>query len=143
MKIWNLTEIKKSLKNVCLLHAEALLEEFGEFYPIAFGISSNSVIVPVLTYFGEEHPVSIDVIKNLELALKKSDEANEFEGVAICVDVLATPPYMAEKKDALEIRMDFKNSERINYYLPYNKGDKGNIFFLDEYQSEGTLNFFS
>jgi uncharacterized protein YqgV (UPF0045/DUF77 family) len=125
------------LREYIVKQAKSLIEEFNEFYPFGAAIKANSELTPVSTYFEEEYPSSIDVIKHLEKALKKSFQEERFISVAICSDVMVKDNLSDEKIEALEIR--FQNrSQNYNVYIPYRKSENI-VEFLDEYKDVGTL----
>ncbi|MFY7937692.1 MAG: hypothetical protein ACOVOQ_09950 [Flavobacterium sp.] len=130
------------LKNICIEQAKILLLEYGEFYPFAFGEKANGEVVSISSFTGNDYPLSEDLLTELENALKISDNRNRFNAVAICLDVLDTPPYLTEKIDCLQIRIDIKKNNSFNVIVPYHKTEYGTITFLKEYFTEGSLNHF-
>jgi hypothetical protein len=136
-----LDEIQEVKKNI-IKYAEAYLNEFGEFYPFGITMDRRGLVKPFDTYFNEEYPTSVEVIDNLEKAYKTIIGTNqsEYKIISICSDVLVTPPYLDDKTDALEIRINYLPNECINYYVPYKKNEDGTISFLKEYSETGTLN---
>jgi hypothetical protein len=131
----------KILKQHIIKYAESYLKEFGEFYPFDVTMDSKGSIKPFDTYFNDENTTSLKVIENLEKAYKTLIETNqsEYEIISICLDVSVVSP-LGNKTDALEIRINYKPNQSINYYIPYKKNENGTILFSNEYSERGTLN---
>lgn len=136
-------DLVERLKENVIFQAQHYLKEFGEFYPFAAVIESNGELKPTSVYFGEENPVSIDVISNLEKALQKGIKDNGYKAVAICVDVMTIPPYGKQKMDAIEIRIDQEKSDNLNFYIPYEKLESGEYKFYDIFTNKGTLSLYT
>ena len=134
-------EIKKLKENI-IYQAGNYLKEFGEFFPFGAGIEANGKLRPVSVYFGDETPKSIDVLNNLESALKQGATQKKYIAVAIGTDVITTLPNSENKIDAIEIKIDHKDHDPINYYLPYKKQPSGEITFYDIFEQSGTLKIF-
>jgi hypothetical protein len=130
------------LKQHIIKYAESYLKEFGEFYPFGVTMDIKGSIKPFDTYFNDENPTSLKVIESLEKAYKTFLETNqrEYEIISICLDVSVVHPNSGNKTDALEIRINYKPNQSINYYVPYKKNENGTIFFQKEYSEAGTLN---
>ena len=134
--------MKDKIKGICISQAKVFLLEVGEFFPFAYGLTSENKVVPVMIYFGENQPSSIAVIRNLEIAFKTNNETENYISVAICSDVLSVPPFANEKIDSIEIRIDFIDDNSVNFYIPYKKNDSNQFIFFEEYKTEGTFNFY-
>lgn len=132
-------DLVEKLKDNITLQAKNYLSEFDEFYPFGAVITLNGELKPTSVYFNEEFPTKESVLKNLENALKKDVENNTYSAVAIGVDVLTIPPGMAEKMDAIEIRVNLKNSFKINFYIPYKKLGSGKYKYYEAFSNDGTL----
>lgn len=132
-------DLVEKLKENITIQAKNYLSEFGEFYPFGAVILPNGELKPTSVYFNEEFPAKENVLKNLENALKEGVEKKLYSAVAIGVDVLTIPPEMEKKMDAIEIRVNLKNSFKINFYLPYEKLDSGKFKYYDVFSNEGTL----
>lgn len=52
---------------------------------------------------------------------------------------MTVPPGKEEKTDAIEIRIDTKESNRINFYLPYKRLESGEYEFYEMFSNAGTL----
>lgn len=137
--IFTNTNLTERLKDNIILQAKTYLNEADEFYPFASVIDINGKLIPTSVYFGEEHPLTEDVLKKLEIALKKGVDEKRYAAVAIGVDVLTIPPGRQEKMDAIEIRIDTGDSGNINFYLPYEKLKSGEYKFYEVFSNTGTL----
>jgi hypothetical protein len=62
-----------------------------------------------------------------------------YVAVAIGVDVLTIPPDKQEKMNAIEIRIDIRGSDNINFYIPYEKLQSGEYKFYEVFSNTGTL----
>ena len=122
--------------------ARQLLKEFGEFYPFAFGIDKEDKVCSIGTYFGKEKPPSSEVLEHLEKGIKSEISKGNYITIALCIDVVTTPPDSSEKTDALEIRVDGDDIKPVNYYLPYSKQVDGEIIFKKMFALKGTMNLF-
>ncbi|HNR21206.1 MAG TPA: hypothetical protein PKN75_15075 [Bacteroidia bacterium] len=118
-----------------------LIEQFGEFYPIAFGFSSNSEIIPVVTFF-EEFPQIDKYYSDLVSALNQSNNHHSFSEVIICSNVSVGQTENEDAINALEFKFDSLTEERKNLYMPYIIVN-GKMQFQEGYYTEGTLEFFN
>ena len=130
------------LKDNIIYQAENYLREFGEFFPFGACIEKSGELKPISVYFGDERPKSMEVLNNLEAALKDGIANNKYIAVAIGIDIITTLPNTQNKVDAIEIRIDHKDHDPINYYLPYKKQQSGDIIFYDAFEQKGTLNIY-
>ncbi len=128
----------EKLKEVLIEQGKKFLEEFGEFFPFATAISFEGKIVPVGIYFGEDNPLSEEVLLQLETALKAGKDEKRYKMVGICTNVFVTPPGESDKIDAFELRIDGQEIERINIYVPY-EVKEGHVDFLKSYSETGSL----
>ena len=128
----------EELINSIVSQAKQFLLDFGEFFTFGFAISKEGKISSIGVHFGDEHPASQEVIMHLEKGFKSGLLNGSYSVVAMCVDVLATPPGSNEKTEALEIRIDGIDIEPINYYFPYSKQANGEIAIQGKYSTSGT-----
>ena len=129
------------LVNVCCDQAHELLQSAGEFYPFAFGFSPQNGVIPVMTYFGEEFPTSLQVLTNLKKALAVSHQKHHFSEVAICSNVQLRDHITQELHDAIQICVDsIYAANKFDFYQTYNLGEK--INYETPVVEFGTLCFF-
>ncbi len=129
-----MNELEERLVEICIDQGENLLNEFGEFYPFAFGIKQDGSINSISTYFEKEFPEIQEFISHLEKTINVSHHASHYKGVVLCTNVITTPPYSNEKLDALSIRIDLLNAVKC-YFLPY-VFLNSKVDFLDLYCTE-------
>jgi hypothetical protein len=63
---------------VSIDNAIYLLNELGEFFPFAYGLSQKNELISVNIYPEDEFPDSNDVVKELIKALKRSSAVRNF-----------------------------------------------------------------
>ncbi|HWV73973.1 MAG TPA: hypothetical protein VN040_19775 [Pseudosphingobacterium sp.] len=124
------------LINACKKNAESLLLEFSEFYPFALGLTATEEIVSVNAQMpdDDEFPTSENVISELQKALELSNRGNHFTEVCICLDVKVNIPKSQNATDALEIRLNFRDYNPLNYYSPYTVNNNIVSFGPDFYE---------
>ncbi len=127
------------LINDIAAQAERFLKVAGEFYPFGWAIEMDGRSIPLGIYFEDASPTSDEVISTIESGLAKKIKADHCKAVAICIDVVFSPPGNPNS-DALEIRVN-TTEESANYFLLYvRNGDE--IVFGDLYSEPGTLNLY-
>ena len=130
------------LVNICCDQAHELLRSAGEFYPFAFGFSAQNRVIPVMNYFGEEFPTSLQVLTNLQKALAVSHQKYDFSEVAICSNVRWRDHITQELHDAIQICVDsIHTANQFDFYQSYSLGEK--IDYATPVVEHGTLSFFS
>jgi hypothetical protein len=122
--------------------AQKLLAKNGEFYPFAASMDTNGNVVCNAGYTGEEHPQSSEVVELLKNALRAKSQRGEICAAGICFDVRVTLPNKAEKSDAICAKLEHKNDEAIEVFLPYHKSLFGKIKYGDVFASQGVREIF-
>lgn len=125
----------------CKHQAKALLEEFGEFYPFSFGLTTAGVIVPVDQYDGNEYPSSEEVIAGLYHALKIAGQNRRFMAVMICVDIRTNIPGSEIMIDALQLRCYQREQASMYQYASYVLTE-GKVHFGEEFWEFNNSEFF-
>jgi hypothetical protein len=133
---------KDKIIAVCVAQARSLLEEFGEFYPFAFGVTDdNDELISVSTVLDNDFPDSVDLMNSLKNALQVSHIENNFSGVCICIDTTITS-IKGEKNDAIQIMFDSIHFPCMNYFLSYYiKDNVVNFYELSEANKEKEFTF--
>jgi hypothetical protein len=96
-----------------------MLEKYGEFIPFAAAMSSTGEIASVAGDVGNEHPDSQEVIDFLTGVFQRQALAGEIKACGICIDSRVIPEGQTEKTDAILARLEHKDGEAIDVYLPY------------------------
>lgn len=93
----------KEILEKCRENALHLLQELEEFYPFAYGNSRKEGLISINTYFGDEFPLSEEVIKELIGALQRSNQDHDYDAVCICLDIIYTDHENGIRTDAVHI----------------------------------------
>ncbi len=133
-----ITAEQNVLFGACVKQAREFLKMEGDLMPFAFALNNFGEVVSIAAYAGNLEADPLAVIAFLEQAIKDRDVFSPIKGAAICVDVLATPPGMGYRCDALEIRISMRGQPTINRYLPYQKTEEGALFGQG-YTEPGTM----
>jgi len=95
-----------------------LLEEYGEFYPLASAIANDDSITQIGSYEGDEIPQSDTLIADLKKALKAKQ--GDYKCVAIFFDVSIVNPETALKSDAIAVFTEAQSDNNgYQLYYPY------------------------
>jgi hypothetical protein len=119
---------------------ERLMEEYGEFYPIATAIKNNDEIVPVATFYEEEYPKSAELLEKLKevFIAKKKD----YKALVICYNAKMIHPETGDKTDVIIfIAEDKENDLFYHFYYPYSIVNKA-IDFGEPWKSEKGIEIF-
>jgi hypothetical protein len=120
-------EMIEMLNANIILQARYFLEAADEFFPFGCSLSPANELRPMGVYFDEEHPSSVDVITELEKAIKDGLLNNRYRSAAIGVDVSINNGDDAKKVSALEIRFISNDFTEVNYFR-YNKAGSSYVF---------------
>jgi hypothetical protein len=110
--------------------AKALLEEQeGECYPLAVYLDKNGKPAQHLAYFGDEFPLSTELIKQLETDLRSIFENDNAFTYAIIYNAFIKPSPTENKANTMVAKF-FSSQNNINghYFLPY-KIENNNVIF--------------
>ena len=107
---------------------EKLMEEYGEFYPLANAIKNNGEMVPVGTYYGEEHPKAHELLEKLKEAFYA--KKNDYKALVIFYNVEVINPETNLKNKAIAVLAEEK-AEKISYtfFYPFSIKKKEMIFY--------------
>lgn len=106
-----------------------LKEQDGEFYPIAIYLDRAGKLVQHLANYGDEFPLSTELIKQLETDLKLMLAQEDLTAYTIIYDTWITSA-VGDKTDALVAKFySALNQAHGHYYLPYRKEDDEVAFF--------------
>ncbi|MCB0699513.1 MAG: hypothetical protein H6551_07660 [Chitinophagales bacterium] len=116
------------------------LEQYGEFYPFAYGIvEADRTLVTIEPNLDSEHPSSSEVINNLVESFNTLNKEHHFLAVCICADVKVKENNTVQ--DAIEIRLDTKEGVTVNVYLNYTI-ENSSVTTTDAYETAGSFCFF-
>ena len=113
-------------KNI-LLQAEYYLNDSDEFYPFGCSIKVNGELSPLSVYFEDDHPKSVEVINELEKAIKSQISSNIYKAAAIGVYVNLNLPNFVDKVSAIQIRY-FPSGINVEKLFRYLRND-GKYYF--------------
>ncbi|MFD2288682.1 hypothetical protein GJU39_11365 [Pedobacter petrophilus] len=109
-----------NLLNYGFTIAKKLLQEQSEFYPIAVYLNKNNQPLQHIVFFGDEFPLSTELIKQLETDLTRLFGDQESLTYAIIYNTLVTRPSIEGKTDAIIAKFYSHLDKHIGYYfLPY------------------------
>ena len=107
----------EEILNVVLPFAQQMLEKNREFYPFGASIKINGEIFTNMGDVGKENPLSQEIIDFLYKNFSEEAQRNEILTAAICYDTKIGE----DKKDAICIKIEDKDSQPTALYLPYKK----------------------
>ncbi|SDC86731.1 hypothetical protein [Pedobacter soli] len=107
-----------------------LKEQDGEFYPIAVYSDRIGKSIQYLANYGDDFPLSTELIKQLEADLKQMLAQKDLIAYAIIYDTLITNAH-GDKSDVLVAKFySTENQSGGHYYLPY-KSEANEVVFLE------------
>lgn len=125
-----MTEELTNLLNYGFTLARQLLEEqHGEFYPLAVYLDKNGKPAQHLAYFGDEFPLSSELIKQLETDLLNSFGNDNALTYAIIYDTFIKCTPTKNKVNAMVAKF-YNRRDNVNghYFLPYEIENGGVTF---------------
>jgi hypothetical protein len=123
--------------------AQEFLGKNGEFYPFGMSLGRGGKIAMHAAHTGQEMPESTELIAVLEKGFCQNAQEHKIRAAAICFDVRVVPPGQSEKTDAIEVRLEHRDGQAIDAYLPYKKGFLNRIKYGELFACEGTPALFS
>src|SRR6478752_3699621 len=111
--------------------AKYLLKEQGEFYPIGVYIDGDDKAQQFISLFGDDFPLSSELIKQLEFVFEEKYAKSEIKGYAVLYDSISKRNAESEKLDTVIAKFKHPSLEKLYlYFLPYEKIN-GDITFHD------------
>jgi len=129
--------------NMLVGFAQQMLGKQKSFIPFGASMSADGAITAVAGDVGKEHPEAQEMIDFLTTALKQLAAAGTIRASGICIDVRTIPPGQTEKTDAILARLEHKDGEAIDVYLPYRKPFLGKTKYGEIFAAQGTPQIFS
>ena len=109
-----------NLLNYGFTIAKKILQEQSEFYPIAVYLNKDNEPLQHIVFFGDEFPLSTELIKQLENDVLKLFGHDGSLTFAIIYDTLVNKPLFEGKTDAIVAKFYSHIDKHIGYYfLPY------------------------
>ena len=114
-------ELEKELKINIFSRAKIFIEKMGDFAPFGARLCNNEI--KDVVYDPKEHePNTADIIEVMQMKLGESIKEGVCNAVALAFDVAASftnSDGVAEKRDALCLRISTDGSEWSEEYFPY------------------------
>jgi hypothetical protein len=122
----NIDKDELELINFSLDTIEALVIEFGEYFPIATAIGIHGETIPIHYFDGDDRPSSEDLIKQFVEILDKRINDSEIRSYAIAYDVIVQKNSESKKTDAIAIKIIHNESvESVTYFFAYELTPEG------------------
>ena len=132
----NAVEEIQDLLNFLLPHAERMLNQHGEFYPLAAAVDSDGDLAPVAPPVERADPDVGDILVALHAELRGQAADGSIRASGIAADVTLTDPDSGETTDAVQVELDHSEGDAIDIYVPY-ETKPGGIEFGDLVAAEG------
>lgn len=112
-----------------------LLENYGEFFPLASAIKTNDSIAQIGTYEGDEQPLSNTLITNFKSTFRANRD--DYNAITIFFDVRVMDPNTNSKTDAVAVFAEMKkDSVAFNFYYPYVLTPNNKLTFSEPWSTE-------
>jgi hypothetical protein len=131
------------LLNALVPFAQQMLSKHGEFYPFGASVDAKGEVRCVAGDVGDEKPESQDLIELLLNGFREEAKRGDIRAAAICYDVRIVPPGQKEKTDAIALRLEHKDGESLEAYVPYRKGFLGKYRYDDLFAGKGDRTIFA
>jgi hypothetical protein len=135
------TRLGRAFKRAAAI-SQQMPEKYGEFFPFAAAMSATGEISSVAGDIGNEHPDSQKMIDFLAGVFQNQAGAGEIKASGICIDARVIPPGQSKKTDAILARLEHRDGEAVDAYLPYRKTLLRKVKYGDLFASEGTPQVF-
>ncbi len=119
----------ENLLKAALPAVKELLRKHGGFAPIGFSVKPDGSVVAVAGYDADQRLGAREVINLLLQGFRQEAAADTIRAVAICIPVEVTPPGQDAPVKAVQINLEHRGGEAIDAFLPYERGDSGEISF--------------
>ncbi|RVT96548.1 hypothetical protein EOD41_19750 [Mucilaginibacter limnophilus] len=96
-----------------------LIEQEGEFHPIAGCINIDGIFNYQAIFDGDEFPLSKKTISDFKALFEKRLAEKSIRAYAIAYDVRVTSPTNHDKTDAIAIFVKHAGKQPVNYFYPY------------------------
>lgn len=95
-----------------------VLKEQGEFYPIGVYIDGDDKPQQLISFFGDDFPLSNELVKLLQSILEEKFAKNEIKGYAVFYDSISRRNAESEKLDTIIAKFKYKKFNNL-YFLSY------------------------
>jgi hypothetical protein len=121
----------EELMNFLIPFAQQMLAKSGEFFPFAAAMKQDGTIAQIMSYDGNEQPVSDDLIAILMDGFREDASKGELRATGICYDVRVAFGSSTNKTDAICVWLEHSDGEAKIIYLPYHKDSFGALEYGD------------
>lgn len=129
----NIANDTKKLIDYSVGFAEKLLNGCEEFYPFASTINLSGDLIPTSYFAGEDHPLSEDLMIDLNAMLERRLENKEKRAYAMTYDVKVKKGTNG-KTDAIAVKIKHTETKEITvYYFAYRMNSKKIVEHLDSW----------
>ena len=132
----------QALLDSLLPFAQSLLSKYGDFHPFGAYMGTDGEIKWVGVDAGEEFPEGQLLVDTLTEMFKKQADSDEIRAAAICYDSLVIPPGKKNKTDAIAFSLEHRSGESISVFVPYLKGNDGDVQYSELFAVSRELQFF-
>jgi hypothetical protein len=113
------------LLNGLIPFAQQMLEEHGEYFPFAMGITIQGEGQLMQLAPEEEQPDSEEVIDQLNEMFQEAIAKKEVRATGICSNVVIQDPKTRKNSDAIRVSLAHRDSPPAEVVIPYSKGAGG------------------
>lgn len=117
----------ESLLNAVMPLVQQMLGQYQEFFPCGATLSPTGEIALAMPPGDDNDPNTDLLLANLEEGFRKQAAAGTCLATAVAVDVLMVPPGRTKKQDAVEVRLDHRDSYSMRVLFPYAVSDAGEL----------------
>ena len=126
-----------ALLNTNLPFAQDMLAKHGEFFPFGACADVKGAIALHGGWTGDERPAPQEVIDLMVGGLRSQAQQGEIRASAIFIDARAVPPGKTEKTDAILVRMEHRDGDPVDLFVPYRKSPDGQYEYGEPFLYRG------
>ena len=131
------TECERLMNDILPLAIE-MLEGYGEFYPYGGYVTTTGETVHVGVQNEEtDHSQSQPLIDTMVEEFKTYARAGKCRATAIVIDVKVKEPEEAEKKDAIQVRLDHRDGYSVSVFFRYQLSRSRKLELEPPYATKG------
>ena len=112
------------LLDQCVQNAIALIQEHGEYYPFGVTLDDKGELSLTQAKVDAQTPTSDEVTQKLIRGLITEASQGMYTSVAIVTDVRLRQPGTGLFTDAIRVLMEDRESDPIDFFLPYTREGK-------------------
>lgn len=117
--------------------AQQLLEKQGGFLPFGGVLRDDGEFAGLMASATDQPAEHGELLAQLVAGMRAGAQRGEYRATAVCLDVLVNHPDTEEETSAICVRLEDRDGEAVDVYVPYETAEEGNISYGEVFATRG------